>query len=657
MRHSLALLSVLLIGCGSNQPTPSQSVSVVDVDARPRNETVMTYVPPTPTIPEPDRYFESGENMAAWIDSTVHVVQELKNAPRPEPELDPFKHFTLKPENLAGDVSLWKIAEDNRFDPVEMPPVLLSDAINLEAGGERLAAGEKFAELGKTDDVHRCLESLRKDGEWKAVAMLAILLDDTKSLDHATDILMKDDHVSRTKDLIDYAVTKQHASMADHLAERHHFNVAAELSVYVLEDLARQGAVRYYADYVEARIGTEYYKEDSFTKSILMVAKHDRARALQLAEKYLGWKDVSVLIEYCEGECSNKPQPGVIELYDLIKDNERLRQLFVESFGRLWERENVAVQDWYNKRGNTDSRSQFSSALALLVKETGDQDLIAAMRAGLDSEPPCIEREVSILMLGGTPVLEEDGLKDHETFLLEWAMSHEIPSREIPTSDAMDWAIQFIARGDITLDLLKWEWGRLGLPTGIAGKKYTREEADQAIELVKKGGIGGAATMQIIQDVALSGFTVPLDLNFEEVTPEFAYVLATQGRMDEAKRILLNKAYARYSEAYLDEHFALQAVEALLGKMLETAEGNAEVVKRGGEAVLPCDRESAYELIADSLATLRQDRRDAYLRVVVELARKYYWLYERESEQLAKAGEIALLQDLANAINRVVQTT
>jgi hypothetical protein len=657
MRHSLALLAVLLVGCNGNQPSPNQSVPIVDIDTRPRNENVITYVPPTPIIPEPDRYFASAENMATWIDQTVHAVQKLKSAPRPEPELEPFNHFTLKPENLAGDVSLWKIAEDNRFDPVEMPPALLSDAINLESENERLAAGEKFAELGKTDDVRRCLESLKKDGEWKAVAMLAILLDDAKSLDHATDILMKDDHVSRTKDLIEYAVNKKHASMADHLAERHHFNVIAELDPWFLEAHARDGDVHYYADYIDNKIGTDY-EHSEFAEAILTVAKHDKPRAFQLAEKYLGWKEMSVLLDYCYGECSNQHQSGAMELFDFVKEDENLKRLFVESFARLWKHDEPTSEFQYpNHYDYFDISGEHLTALALLVKETGDQDLIAAMRTALDSQTPGFEREVSVLILGGTPVLEAEGLKDHETFLLEWAMSGKKPAREIPTSDAMDWTIQFIARGDITLDLLKREWGRLGLPTGIAGKKYTREEADQAIALVKQGGIGDAATAQIVQDVALSGFAVPLDLNFQEVTPEFAYVLAIQGRMDEAKRILLNKAYAEYSRAYLDEGFALRDTEALFDKILEVAQKNADVIQRGGETVFPCDRESAYELIADSLLSLRQDRRDAYITIVAELARTYAWLYERESEVLAKAGEITLLQDLANAINGPVQTT
>jgi hypothetical protein len=650
MRHiALCLCLVIVSSCGSQpiQTLPTGAPPAVMQSGAP------VYVAPTPTIPEPERYFADADNMADWIDQTVNATLELKNAPRPEPELEVFKHFTLKPENLADDLGFWRI--DNSRSPVDvtMPPPHLSDVINLESQGERLAAGEKFAELGMTEDVRRCLGSLQKDGEWKAVAMLAILLDDTKSLDHATDILMKDDHVSRTKDLIEYAVLHQHGSMADHLAERHHFNVVAELDQWCLERLAQQGDVKYYADWVESQIGTDL--ENYYAQAILTIAKHDKPRALQLAEKYLGWKDACVLIEYCSGECGNKHQRGAMELYHLVKEDQHLRQLYIESFARLWKHDPPSRGPLYLDYGPDDIRL-VTSELALLVKETGDKDLIAAMLTGLEAQTPGFERESSVLILGGTPILEAEGVHSHEAFLLDWARSGKQPDREVPTSDSMNWNIHCIAKGDIPLDVFKAEWMKLGLPTASLGKKYTKEEADQAIELVKQGGIGDAAGMQIAQDILLSGFTVPDDLSFKEVTPEFAYVQATHGKMQPANKILLMKVYAQYSKAYLEQELALSALEALLDKILEAAQKNVEVVQRGGKEVIPSDREQAYELIAESLTELRQDRRDAYITIVADLTQTYSWLYERESEVLARAGEIVLLQDLANAINRPVLT-
>jgi hypothetical protein len=212
----------------------------------------------------------------------------------------------------------------------------VEEAKALEAASRHWDAAQIWIELGKMEDAKRCSQMLAKKGEWKTVAMIAVLTGDLKSLTSATTKMVKADQVSRTKGVVGFAFEKDKMNAAKHICVTHGWQIEEVLSPEDIRALARRGDASLMPALIERGLKeweTQQYDRDSdgLVADIMTFAKSNPKEAKVYAVRYLKLSQANVLIRVSCGEgCYNTPIRGSIELYQLVKEDSTVKELYFE---------------------------------------------------------------------------------------------------------------------------------------------------------------------------------------------------------------------------------------------------------------------------------------------------------------------------------------
>lgn len=466
-------------------------------------------VTPTP-FPEPevDTTFSTKEAVEAWRTEFAKMVKERAALPSPENILVYAKDFKVdpsKPDPFIGDPTVWNAnwtySSASYVTPEEAKKKKpnVEEAKALEAANRHWDAAQIWIELGKMEDVKRCSQKLVKKGEWKAVALIAVLTGDLTSLTDATTKMVKADQISRTKDVIHFAFDQHKMNAARHICVTHGWQIEDVLSPEDIRSLARRGDASFMSGLIDRRLKeweTQQYDRDSddIVRDIVIFAKSHPKEAKIYASRYLKFPQANVLIWVSCGEgCYNSPIRGSIELYQLVKDDtsaremyfERARQFINEAFPINQGENSIEVirtiagghagnmAGWSTDMWGSSSNESGNLLFTYLwhVRRLNDPVLKAfwvqmldtfGNRHGMDGAL-VFEREFGRFLLGLPVNMKAEGLTTEQKIVLDvfqgrsapdpvllWKNSATASKEELDKIPSFLWFFTFLTRGDVS---------------------------------------------------------------------------------------------------------------------------------------------------------------------------------------------------------------
>ncbi|TAL50768.1 hypothetical protein EPN81_01900, partial [Patescibacteria group bacterium] len=188
--------------------------------------------PPPRALPEVDRNFATAQDIDTWRAELAADLATDAAALHPQEIWKYLADFHIdrsRPDPMIGDPAIWDALSATRNPNIYIPspPVdpTPDQALALEAKSEEWSAAQMWIALGRMEDAKRCSVALEKEGEWKAVATIAVHTGDLNSLDRATKKMVDANQVSNTREVIDYAFKKGKIEVVRHIADHHKWKI------------------------------------------------------------------------------------------------------------------------------------------------------------------------------------------------------------------------------------------------------------------------------------------------------------------------------------------------------------------------------------------------------------------------------------------------
>jgi len=340
--RSRALIVLLIAGC-SGEPAVTQNASATSAD-----------VAPKPAPAPPDEPFDSPEEIAAWQSRVQTLADTYAAAPDPELEiakLDAFPVDTTVVGKLASPPETWKagyrIHTDVDLDHDDGLKPSKEEAARLEAADQEFVAGQMYVDLGLKADAARCADTLEAEGEWNAVAVLAIHLDDLARLEKAVVVMEGGGQLSRLESLVSRALEAKKPAAAEWLAKRFKHPVVTEITADTVRMMTHHGDASLLPALIEYELKSEYpeaarvrieafdWREhgarERIVEDIVVLSRTDRAKAKEYAKAYLAMRSANTVgIGECGEGCYFTAARGTLELYQLMRDDAEAKALYLE---------------------------------------------------------------------------------------------------------------------------------------------------------------------------------------------------------------------------------------------------------------------------------------------------------------------------------------
>ncbi|MBI4598954.1 hypothetical protein HY734_02020 [Candidatus Uhrbacteria bacterium] len=332
------LFTILFFTAACNPPdtTPSES-----------SDLPTTMVATTEEL-EVDKTFLDPVAVEAWRAGIATIIQADATVPHPRDIWRYAADFHVdrnKSDPLLGDPAIWDAigatqAPGDYGLESNVPTPTADQALALEAQDKEWDAAQIWITLGRLDDAKRCSKELGEEGEWKAVAMIAVHTGDLESLDRATKHMVADDQITRTREVITYAYQFGKLEAAKHIVKTHDWKLTNVLSPFQVRDLATKGHGTLLLELLNKEIAAWEKNEFSglprhpgpevVVADIALLAKFDPAEAKAYATRYLKLPGANVLIwTECGEGCYSEPVRGSLELYELVRQDKELRELYL----------------------------------------------------------------------------------------------------------------------------------------------------------------------------------------------------------------------------------------------------------------------------------------------------------------------------------------
>lgn len=349
MKSIIPLMAVFLVCVGCDKKV--ESVSSV--------ETPSSDSSPSPTArpiviePEVDKTFMDSTAVESWRADIAAAIEEDATIQHPREIWKYVSDFHVdrsKPDPLLGDPSIWdaiQVEEPATDDHVatDILPPRADEALALEAEDREWDAAQLWIELNRLDDAVRCGAELEEEGEWKAVAMIAVHTGDLEALDRATTHLMADDQVSRTQDVVSYAFDQSKIDIARQIASRYEWTILKILDAGEIRELALKGDTSLLIEMLDREIVAwesgklwsldEYQPPVAIVVDIAILGQTDKVKAREYAGRYLKLNTANVFLwTECGEGCYSEPIRGSLELYSV---HTKKQDSFQEwNTGMLW---------------------------------------------------------------------------------------------------------------------------------------------------------------------------------------------------------------------------------------------------------------------------------------------------------------------------------
>lgn len=311
-----------------------------------------TEAPPLPAaapVPEPkvDTTFMNPAAVVAWRSEIVTMIEGDAAAPHPREVwkfVTDYRVDRSKLDPILGDPKIWDAATTAVLPTdsieLEVPAPRADEALALEARDEEYDAAMIWIQLGRMEDAKRCSAELEKESEWRAVSLIAVYTGDLAALDRATKKMVDASQVSRTREVVRYAFESGKIDIANHIAKTHGWDLGEILNGFQIRDLALRGDASILLGVLDREISAwergdlqslgEYPGPEIIVADIVLLAKTDRVKALEYVRRYLALPNANVLIwTECGEGCYSSPVAGTLELYQLIRTDQVLRDLYL----------------------------------------------------------------------------------------------------------------------------------------------------------------------------------------------------------------------------------------------------------------------------------------------------------------------------------------
>ncbi len=431
LRHLFLAIFVVLFGCSQPQSDPPSP----------------TQAPLPEPEPEVDKTFMDAAAVEAWRAGIATQIEADAAVPHPRDiwrYTADFRVDRSKPDPILGDPSIWdaaKVADPGTdYGTTDAPAPRADEALALEAQDREWEAAQIWIVLGRLEDAKRCSTELEKEGEWKAVAMIAVHTGDLATLDRATKKMVGADQVIRTQDVAQYAFLNGKIDVAKHIAQTHGWEISEILSPYQIRELALKGDVSILVELLDREVTAwekddfsglgRYFGPEVVVADIAILGKTDKVKAREYAARYLKLPAANVLIWIECGEgCYSTPVAGTLELYQLIRADQVLRELyFAHTRQAIDEMFPVAVageekvepattilgidpgsySGWSTDMWENETERNLLTSYLIRVRAMNDRELTAFWVAMLDTFPNRsgtdgsldFERELGLCALG-----------------------------------------------------------------------------------------------------------------------------------------------------------------------------------------------------------------------------------------------------------------
>jgi len=343
MKRISLLLAAMLVGCSG--PT--------EIETPDSNGTEVVTQAPTPRevrAPRTNTDFQSAEYVESWNSGINEEISLLVSAP------DPVELFGVVTSNyrvsvqdsevLFGRKDVWDPAwvaygpTDHLIDEVPSP----MEAERLEAADQKWPAAQIYAAHGDYVSANRCAQKLFDEGSYKVAAMTAVLTGDTEMMTKATTVMVEARYITKTFDVIRYAIEQGRPQAARHIADTHGFDLLEVTDEYAVRQLAIAGDGSLLPPFIEANLRnweaggdlSHPHGAETIVADIAMLGRTDKEAARGYAARYLRLEHANVLIwVHCGEGCYASPMQGTLELYELIKHDSELKQLYLDRTRRF----------------------------------------------------------------------------------------------------------------------------------------------------------------------------------------------------------------------------------------------------------------------------------------------------------------------------------
>jgi len=671
--------------------------------------------PAPPLAPLPNVFFNTEDKIEVWQEDVAREIDKTAELDDPNEIVQLIAAFDINQDalkSMAGDTRYWMgpvANEPHEYDEIDDPhdvSLTITDAERLEDADSEYEAGKIYAHLGDTAGVIRCAEALVDEGEWKAVALLGIYLDDFALLDQATDKMMAADLRSKTCDVINVAISSGQTKAAKHVADRHGFDVVDGNSSYTIIDrVLGDNDYELLPDLVEWQMTSD--DPERSVELIVILAEHDKMAARGYARQYLEQDKANTFGSVgCYDGCYAYGVTGSIGFYNLVKGNAELRELYfqrtresVERFiyyGRysevdlrtteLIEGYDFTEQMYYMTSGMQSFAGGFTEYSSILwsalyaVRLNGDANLIAAWSGILDDfgKYSVFGREFGRAMLGQKFSYDTEGLGSTEQFILTSLAGKEMDTfnardsdwqehwfeqilsgAEISSTDAVRlWDAVFVVEMDVD-DGVRYDPAEFDEKAKVAARLYEdidlrNEAAAIYLVLVRSGWRGELPNAY----TGLNGVNRFRRHTFGPADWSLVYEAARIGHVDYAKRIIITAWRKKLRRSFVAMNSAVGHLVIDLNEPFQSADFNARQMQNAVDGVFYVDEtkftprtsEAANAIFAGIADKLRADLPEAYRNFILDQAEAgNTGLYEAEVARLVDADQGEALDRLISA--------
>ncbi|NQV89310.1 MAG: hypothetical protein HQ488_03255 [Parcubacteria group bacterium] len=445
MNRFALILALVVAGCSPQiEDGPPLDSTAVTVNVN-KQAPAPTSAPRQVREPEINEVFSNPETLAQWHDSMDAEITSVAAEPDPREMFEAIAAtYTISLSNLEplfGSKDIWGAdynPNDEYTDP-DPDPVAELDTLEqagyLERQDQKWHAAQIYIAHGNNADANRCAKLLFDEGSYKVAAMVAVMTGDMDMMTAATTKMVDARYVTKVYDVVRYAYDNDKIQAGRHIVDTHGYDLVDVLGEQTVGYLARTSQPDLLAPIIESSLAlsggdswnADQYGSGNLAAGIVTLGRTDPEQARAFAARYIKIPHINVMLLWKCGEgCYVSPLIGTLELYQLIKGDPQLKQIYLDRTREFAQEAFPAIHVDGEERPRTKSvihgvieyaewnngemNESYVFTYLMAVKATGDQDLIALWtemvndfghrQGDYSGGPMAFEREIGRGILG-----------------------------------------------------------------------------------------------------------------------------------------------------------------------------------------------------------------------------------------------------------------
>jgi hypothetical protein len=635
-KATVALLGALALGtlgaCAKDEPAPApraQSAPLVEA---------------TPQPPRTDDTFSNPQKYNAWKAGVQGNLDTIAGTAYPSLYFDLSNMYSVNAASLVGDAAQWRVPNDfNPYSPPETRPraELAVSAKAHEAGNESYEAAKEYRALNDVAGMRRCMGALEGKLEWAAVSMVAVDLNDAKTLEKSIGILLDSDMTTAPSQTFWHAVDVN-SPLAAQIRAKYTDVTGSDILSNVGSgemDAARRASLRGATSYLDTLIQNQFgsweqdeggsVDYDGLVMNIAVLGRNNAQAAREFAKRYVANPDANTFMVVSSGEgTSITPMAGIFDVYRMIAKDAAVRQQFFDRTAALVK--GVLADDAYALSPNVDISGEFGlqgapSAFASylgMVRETKDAALSAFWLQQLDemgAARPYTAQVGKLVLQGTAPNPDAAGLLPTESAALR-RLSGPYSPKDVPKELAYDLAhgaLLMGMNGTLTEAKFRQAWDLLELPKSVVTHTYKASELAEAVSTAQKlAPTDYDLAGQMMVNASASGYRGPWPENMSAPNEALYFMFASNP--EAAQRHVRGTIIERFSNDYNARLTAENSLVSNLEAPFNAAWTNNQAVAAGASAPTPKSEVDAVAIVEPLLQQITSAAPRAFERLALE---------------------------------------